>query len=108
MERLLKENMGYSENIKGIINKLTTDVELSKKNDPNEPETTAKITNLRSLQTGLMELMSRNQQAQTDYKSNMKDRIGRQIGLLDENLSKEETNKLCNDPDVRFFYLITL
>ena len=106
------------------MNKLTTDVELSKKEFPvysfykiqhygifckiffyylqEEPETKAKITHLHSIQTELLDLIKISQKAQTDFKSNIKDKIGRQIEILDDQIGKEEKNRLCNDPEVIF------
>ena len=47
-----------------------------------------------------MEVMKISQKAQSDFKSNIKDKIGRQIEILDEQISKDEKNRLCNDPEV--------
>ena len=61
-----------------------------------------KITHIRSIQSELMEVMKISQKAQTEFKSNVKDKIGRQIDILDDQIGKDEKNRLCNDPEVKF------
>lgn len=97
----MKDNELLVENIKNIVNKLANAVEISRAKEPDEPETQAKISHLRSIQKELLEIMELTQTAQTDYKSNLKEKIGRQIDILDDQLSKEEKNKIVNDPDVK-------
>lgn len=48
-----------------------------------------------------MEIMSQTQSAQSDFKANIKKKIGRQIDLLDESMTNEEKTRLVNDPDVQ-------
>ena len=50
-----------------------------------------------------MEIIEQTQGAQSQFKANIKDKIGRQIDLLDDSINKEERSRLCNDPDV--FYM---
>lgn len=47
-----------------------------------------------------MEVMSLSQHAQSDFKSNIKEKISRQIDILDDQIGKEEKNRLCNDAEV--------
>ena len=56
---------------------------------------------MRSIQKELMDIISQTQSAQSEFKANIKDKIGRQIDLLDESINKEERSRLCNDPDVQ-------
>lgn len=48
-----------------------------------------------------MDIISQTQSAQSDFKANIKEKIGRQIDLLDDSMNREEKNRLCNDPEVR-------
>lgn len=55
-----------------------------------------------SIHKELTEVISISQKAQSDFKSNIKDKISRQIDILDSQIGNEEKNKLCNDPEVIF------
>lgn len=59
------------------------------------------MNSLRSIQKELMDIISQTQSAQSDFKANIKEKIGRQIDLLDDSMNREEKNRLCNDPEVR-------
>ena len=52
-----------------------------------------------------MDIISQTQSAQSEFKANIKTKIGRQIDLLDDSINKEERTRLCNDPEV-FLYFI--
>lgn len=57
----------------------------------------------------MIDIISQTQTAQSDFKANIKDKIGRQIDLLDDSMNKEEKNRLCNDPEVnynKFFHIL--
>lgn len=53
-----------------------------------------------------MDIISQTQSAQSEFKANIKTKIGRQIDLLDDSINKEERTRLCNDPEVflNFFF----
>ena len=122
LTKILKENEKINGIVKEMLNKLTTEVEISKKESPvykeieniyhnflcifgkkhkDEPETQAKVNSLRSVQKELMDIISQIQSAHSDFKANIKDKIGRQIDLLDDSMNKEEKTRICNDPEVK-------
>ena len=82
------------------MNKLANEVELAKKKEPDEPETMLKVNNLKALQKELMDVLSEHQNAQTEFKANLKGKIVRQIDFIDDDLSKNDKNSLINDPEV--------
>lgn len=44
--------------------------------------------------------MKDTQTVEGNYKTNMKEKIGRQLDILDDQLDRDEKAKLMNDPDV--------
>lgn len=100
LTKIVQENVKLTDALKDNLNKLADEVELSKKKDPDEPETMLKVNNLKALQKQLMDVMSEQQIAQTEFKANLKGKIVRQIDFIDEDLSKNEKDALINDPEV--------
>lgn len=92
--------------MKDNLNKLANEAELGKKNEPDEPETILKVNNLKALQKELMDVLSEQQNAQTEFKANLKGKIVRQIDFIDDDLSKNEKDSLINDPEVNRIKLL--
>lgn len=69
---------------------MTLDINESKKNYPNEPETRVKQTVHRTLTSKFRDVLRQSQQIQTEYKNAMQTRIKRQLRIVKTDATEEE------------------
>lgn len=67
-----------------------------------EPETRIKDITFRALKGKFVDLLKDTQTTQIDYKTTAKNKITRQVRAIDRNLTDEQIEEICNDPNVSF------
>lgn len=85
--------------MKEELDVLTADIEQSKKNYPNEPETRVKQTVHRTLTSKFRDVLRQSQQIQTEYKNAMEGRVKRQLRIVKPDATEEQLEQLARDPE---------
>ncbi len=78
---------------------MTQEIEESKKQYPNEPETRVKKTVHRTLTSKFRDVLRQSQQIQTEYKNAMQSKIKRQLKFAKADATEEELEQLARDPE---------
>ena len=65
-----------------------------------EPETRIKDITFRALKGKFVDLLKETQTTQIDYKTAAKSKITRQARAIDNTLTPEQIEEICNDPEV--------
>ena len=61
-----------------------------------------KATSYQALSAKFQEILKESQSVQADFKGAVKQKIARQAKLIQEDLSDEQVEDICNDPEVLF------
>lgn len=99
MNAILMQNTTFQKNIKEKLIGIEASVKDSEKNQPNEPETRMKRNFYLNLSKEVSEVLLKQQKFEEDFKNTVKEKVTRQVKLIDRNLSQEEVEELVNDPD---------
>jgi len=97
--RLIDQSNVLSKTVADQLNTMKDDVEESKKNDPDEPETRMKIISHQSLSNKFSDMLKESQAVQLEYKSAVKEKLARQAKIYDNTLSPDELEDIVNDPE---------
>ncbi|EAR88613.2 SNARE domain protein (macronuclear) [Tetrahymena thermophila SB210] len=98
MQNLASQNMRHTNKIKELMQKINDDLEKSQKENPDEPETQAKVFQIRAIQNEIKEVLNETQNVHQDYKAAANAKIKRQMYILNPNLTEEEQKKILQDP----------
>jgi t-SNARE complex subunit (syntaxin) len=99
LNRLIDQNNALCKTVKDQLGLLQTEVEESKKNEPDEPETRAKIINYQALSSKFSDIIKESQNVQLDFKASVKSKIGRQAKIVDSSLTDAQVEEITNDPE---------
>jgi len=99
LDTLIQENGKLCLSIKQDIEYLETEVEKAKDKEPDEPETRIKDITFRALKGKFAEVLKESQNTQIEYKTAVKTKIARQARIIDPNLTQEQVEAVCNDPE---------
>jgi len=70
-------------------------------NVKNEPETRIKDITFRALKSKFLEVLKDSQTTQVEYKTAVKQKMNRQVKIIDPSISDAQVEEICNDPEVR-------
>jgi t-SNARE complex subunit (syntaxin) len=72
-----------------------------------EPETRIKEMSYKAIKNKFAEVLKEAQNVQIDYKTSVKSKMARQVKLVDNTLTPDQVEEICNDPQVMklAFYL---
>jgi t-SNARE complex subunit (syntaxin) len=99
LDRLIQENTKLCLSIKQDIEFLESEVEKSKQEEPDEPETRIKDITFRALKGKFADVLKESQNTQIQYKTAVKTKIARQAKIIDPTLTPEQVEAVCNDPE---------
>jgi t-SNARE complex subunit (syntaxin) len=99
LNRLIDQNNALCKTVKDQLALLQTEVEESKKNEPDEPETRAKIINYQALSSKFSDIIKESQNVQLEFKASVKSKIGRQAKIVDSSLTDAQVEEITNDPE---------
>eukprot|EP01017_Pseudomicrothorax_dubius_P007993 TRINITY_DN12585_c0_g4_i4.p2 TRINITY_DN12585_c0_g4~~TRINITY_DN12585_c0_g4_i4.p2 ORF type:complete len:298 (-),score=69.15 TRINITY_DN12585_c0_g4_i4:1-894(-) len=99
LDRINAENGEYLRAVKELIEKMGEDIEATKKQKGGEPEARIKANVQKSLASKLQVVMRDNQEALSSVKTEIKDKIKRQIRIMDEHLPPEQVEQLAQNPE---------
>jgi len=99
LNRILNENNAVFKRVKDQMAELNKDVEASQKSAPDEPETRMKATSYQALTAKFQEVLKESQTIQSEFKSAVKGKIARQAKMVDETLTDQQVEEICNDPE---------
>mmetsp|Transcript_71945 Transcript_71945/g.83600 ORF Transcript_71945/g.83600 Transcript_71945/m.83600 type:complete len:289 (-) Transcript_71945:204-1070(-) len=96
---IITENNVILEKVKDQMTVLGNEVEKSKENLPNEPETRMKSMTYQALTTKFQEVLKETQKCQVEFKTIVKDKVGRQAKIISDDITDEQVNELCENPE---------
>ena len=99
INEVVQLNAKYQKKIKESLDLMTTEIEESQKQYPEEPETRVKKTVHRTLTSKFRDVLRQSQQIQTEYKNAMQSKIKRQIKFAKADATEEELEQLSRDPE---------
>jgi len=99
LNRILNENSAIFKRVKDQMAELNNDVTASQEKYPNEPETRIKTTSYQALSAKFQDVLKESQAVQGEFKSAAKGKMERQVRMMDETLSNEQVDEICNDPE---------
>jgi syntaxin 1B/2/3 len=99
LNRILNENNAIFKRVKDQMEELNTDVQASQAKYPNEPETRIKATSYQALSAKFQDVLKESQAVQSEFKSSAKGKMERQVKMIDETLTDEQVEEICNDPE---------
>ncbi len=108
-----------AEKVKGLLEVLTKEADKNKKEAPvkkfqmrimknndlkkqQEPETRAMVTQLKAITSKFASILKENTKIQGNLHSSIRDRVKRQVKIVDNKLSPEEVEALSENPQVIF------
>ena len=99
VNRNIEVNKSLCTKVKAELEALKIEVDLERKEKPNEPETRMKIQAYQAFSNKFSGILKEFQNVQVDYKNSVKSKLARQARILDENLTETQVQALVNDPD---------
>jgi len=99
LDRLIDENARLCSTVKQDIETLEKDVQKSKQVEPDEPETRIKDISCRSLKAKFVDILRESQTNQVEYKTAVKQKLERQVKIMDPSLNAAQVEEICNDPE---------
>jgi len=99
LDRMIDENTRLCSTIKQDLETLDKDVQKSKVSEPNEPETRIKDISCRSLKAKFVDILKESQTSQLEYKTAVKQKLERQVKIIDPSLTNAQVEEICNDPE---------
>ncbi len=86
--------------IKQKINDLKDRVNEAQKNFPNQPETRMKKNFYHSLSKEVTDVLQKQQSYEDEYKTTVKDKVVRQVKLIDRDIDDEKAQEYVDNPDL--------
>jgi len=99
LDSLINKNTALCKTLKEGIDNIELIVITAKKDAAHEPETRIQDLSLRALRGKFAEVLKETQTAQIDYKAAVKQKMGRQVKIMDPSLTPDQVEDICNDPD---------
>ncbi|KRX00551.1 t-SNARE [Pseudocohnilembus persalinus] len=99
LQELANDNVRHTQNMKSLMEAIEADIKKSEQEYPGETETLAKQYQKRALAAEVSKLLQESQTIHSEYKQSAKNKIERQIQILDPNLSHAKRQELMEDPD---------
>jgi len=99
LNRILNENNAIFKRVKDQMAELNKDVEASQKSAPDEPETRIKATSYQALTAKFQDILKESQAIQSEFKNAVKGKIARQAKMVDNTLTDQQVEEICNDPE---------
>ena len=99
VNRNIELNKSLCTKVKAELESLKIEVDLERKDRPNEPETRMKVQAYQAFSNKFSLILKEFQNVQVDYKNSVKSKLARQARILDENLTDTQVQALVNDPD---------
>jgi len=99
LDNLIAENAKFCQTIKSELEYVEQEVKKAQEKERGEPETRIKDITFRALKAKFAEILKETQTTQIDYKTAVKSKISRQARIIDPNLTNEQIEEVCNDPE---------
>eukprot|EP01016_Furgasonia_blochmanni_P040813 TRINITY_DN5232_c0_g2_i2.p1 TRINITY_DN5232_c0_g2~~TRINITY_DN5232_c0_g2_i2.p1 ORF type:complete len:225 (-),score=27.88 TRINITY_DN5232_c0_g2_i2:419-1093(-) len=100
LDYYIGQNSELNNKMKIILQEITQDVDESKIRAPEEPETRMKITSQSALSNKFGDILKESQEIQTDMKNSVKEKVTRQVRLIDDTLTPAQIDEISQDPEV--------
>jgi len=92
------ESKMLAEKVKGLLEILNKEADKNKKEFPKEPETRAMITQLKAITSKFASVLKENTKIQGNLHSSIRERVKRQVKIVDNKLSPDEVEALSENP----------
>eukprot|EP01016_Furgasonia_blochmanni_P040815 TRINITY_DN5232_c0_g2_i4.p1 TRINITY_DN5232_c0_g2~~TRINITY_DN5232_c0_g2_i4.p1 ORF type:complete len:294 (-),score=54.41 TRINITY_DN5232_c0_g2_i4:166-1047(-) len=99
LDYYIGQNSELNNKMKIILQEITQDVDESKIRAPEEPETRMKITSQSALSNKFGDILKESQEIQTDMKNSVKEKVTRQVRLIDDTLTPAQIDEISQDPE---------
>lgn len=83
----MKENNKENERLKQMMELIAEDVEVAKRDEPDEPETRMKVDMQTAITFKVQAVLTETQESQMEFRAGLKNKITRQAGCLDSSLN---------------------
>ncbi|EGR27272.1 snare domain protein [Ichthyophthirius multifiliis] len=96
---IISSNRKLSNEVKQKMDNLSQDINNTKKDNPNSNDLQIKEQLYKSIAFSVKQILEECQNSQLDYKNNLKSKTTRQTKYLDANLTEQQLNDICEDPE---------